>query len=43
MKESRLDNRLVLHRYDELPPQLWKVDVQMGKLEPGKQVTPPGR
>jgi len=35
------DGRLVLHRYDQLPPQLWKVDVRTGKLEPWKQVTPP--
>ena len=35
------DNRLVLHRYDQPPPQLWKVDVQTGALAPWKQVTPP--
>jgi Tol biopolymer transport system component len=35
------DGRLVLHRYDQLPPQLWKVDIRTGKLEPWKQVTPP--
>ncbi|MBI1790316.1 MAG: hypothetical protein HYR60_22515, partial [Acidobacteria bacterium] len=26
------DDRLVLHRYDELPPQLWKVNRQTGRL-----------
>jgi Tol biopolymer transport system component len=35
------DNRLVLHRYDQLPPQLWKVDVQTGNLALWKEVTPP--
>jgi serine/threonine protein kinase/Tol biopolymer transport system component len=35
------DNRLVLHRYDQLPPQLWKVDVHTGNLAPWKEVTPP--
>jgi hypothetical protein len=35
------DNRLVLHHYDQLPPQLWKVDIETGKLELWKQVTPP--
>ena len=35
------DDRLVLHRYDEPSPQLWKVDVQSGRLAPWKKITPP--
>ncbi|MBI1790319.1 MAG: hypothetical protein HYR60_22535, partial [Acidobacteria bacterium] len=35
------DDRLVLHRYDELPPQLWKVNRQTGRLTQWKQITPP--
>jgi dipeptidyl aminopeptidase/acylaminoacyl peptidase len=38
------DDRLVLHRYDQRPPeppQLWKVDIQTGNLKLWKKVTPP--
>jgi serine/threonine protein kinase/dipeptidyl aminopeptidase/acylaminoacyl peptidase len=35
------DDRLVLHRYDELPPQLWTADVSTGKLAAWKQLIPP--
>jgi eukaryotic-like serine/threonine-protein kinase len=35
------DNRLVVHRYDEHPPQLWKVDTQTGALTLWKQLAPP--
>ena len=35
------DHRLVLHRYDQGPPQLWKVDIRTGDLAPWKEVTPP--
>ena len=35
------DHRLVLHRYDQGPPQLWKVDIVTGKRELWKDVTPP--
>jgi hypothetical protein len=35
------DDGLVLHRYDQPPPALWKVDIQTGKLVLWKQVTPP--
>jgi Tol biopolymer transport system component len=35
------DNRLVLHRYDQGPPRLWKADIQTGDLAPWKEVTPP--
>jgi serine/threonine protein kinase/WD40 repeat protein len=35
------DNRLVLHRYDRLPPQLWKVDIRTGNLALWKDVAPP--
>ena len=37
------DDHLVLHRYDEPSVQLWKVNVQTGKLEPWQQITPPDR
>ena len=35
------DDRLVLHRYDEPPPRLWKADVQTGKLALWKELSPP--
>ncbi len=35
------DDRLVLHRYDQPPPQLWKVDIKTGKLALWKELTPP--
>jgi serine/threonine protein kinase/Tol biopolymer transport system component len=35
------DNRLVLHQYDQLPPQLWKADIQTGNLARWTEVTPP--
>jgi dipeptidyl aminopeptidase/acylaminoacyl peptidase len=35
------DNQLVLHRYDEPRPQLWKVDAQTGKLALWKELAPP--
>ena len=35
------DNRLVLHRYYDTPPQLWKVDIRTGSLTLWKTVTPP--
>jgi dipeptidyl aminopeptidase/acylaminoacyl peptidase len=34
------DDRLVLHRYDQLPPQLWTVNIQTGNLALWKEVTP---
>jgi eukaryotic-like serine/threonine-protein kinase len=34
------DGRLILYRYDEPPPQLWKVDIQTGHLARWKQITP---
>jgi serine/threonine protein kinase/dipeptidyl aminopeptidase/acylaminoacyl peptidase len=35
------DDRLVLHRYDQPPPQLWKVDIKTGNLALWKELTPP--
>jgi hypothetical protein len=35
------DGRLALHRYDELPPKLLKVDLKTGKLDLWKQLNPP--
>jgi Tol biopolymer transport system component len=35
------DNQLVLHRYGEPTPQLWKADVRTGKLAHWKDLTPP--
>jgi WD40 repeat protein len=35
------DGRLVLHRYDEPQPKLWKVDIRTGKLDLWKQLNPP--
>ena len=35
------DNQLVLYRYDEQPPQLWKADLRTGKLAPWKDLNPP--
>jgi hypothetical protein len=35
------DDRLVLHRYDEPSPQLWKVDIQSGQIALWKKITPP--
>jgi Tol biopolymer transport system component len=35
------DNQLVLHRYGEPAPQLWKADVRTGKLAHWKDLTPP--
>jgi Tol biopolymer transport system component len=37
------DDRLVLHRYDQPPPQLWKVDIKTGKLALWKELTPPNQ
>jgi serine/threonine protein kinase len=34
-------NQLVLHRYEEPPPQLWKVDVETGKRSHWKDIGPP--
>jgi dipeptidyl aminopeptidase/acylaminoacyl peptidase len=34
------DDRLVLHRYDEPPPRLWKADVQTGKLALWMELSP---
>jgi hypothetical protein len=30
-----------VHRYDEPPPKLWKVDIQTGKLDEWKELNPP--
>jgi dipeptidyl aminopeptidase/acylaminoacyl peptidase len=35
------DDRLVLHRYDQPPAQLWKVDIKTGNLTLWKELTPP--
>jgi Tol biopolymer transport system component len=35
------DDRLVLHRYEESPPQLWKADIKTGRLSPWKEIRPP--
>jgi serine/threonine protein kinase/Tol biopolymer transport system component len=35
------DDRLVLHRYEEPPPRLWKVDIKTGKLALWKELNPP--
>ena len=35
------DDRLVLHRYDQPPAQLWKVDIKTGSLTLWKELTPP--
>ncbi len=35
------DDRLVLHRYDQPPPRLWKVDIKTGNLALWKEMTPP--
>ena len=35
------DNQLVLYRYGEPSPQLWKADVRTGKLAHWKDLTPP--
>jgi dipeptidyl aminopeptidase/acylaminoacyl peptidase len=35
------DHQLVLHRYGEPSPQLWKADVRTGKLAHWKDLTPP--
>jgi dipeptidyl aminopeptidase/acylaminoacyl peptidase len=35
------DDQLVLHRYGEPAPQLWKADVRTGKLAHWKDLTPP--
>jgi hypothetical protein len=35
------DGHLVLHQYDQLPPQLWKVQIDTGKRELWKELTPP--
>ena len=35
------DDRLVLHRYGEPPPRLWKAAVQTGKLALWKELSPP--
>jgi dipeptidyl aminopeptidase/acylaminoacyl peptidase len=37
------DDHLVLHRYDEPPPRLWKADVQTGKLVLWKDLSPPNQ
>jgi hypothetical protein len=35
------DDHLVLHRYDEPAPRLWKADVRTGALAPWKELSPP--
>ena len=35
------DDRLVLFRYDQQPPKLWKADVKSGKLAPWRELKPP--
>jgi eukaryotic-like serine/threonine-protein kinase len=35
------ENHLVLHRYDEPAPRLWKADVRTGNLALWKELTPP--
>ncbi len=37
------DDHLVLHRYNEPSPQLWKVDIRTGSLAPWKLIAPPDR
>jgi serine/threonine protein kinase/dipeptidyl aminopeptidase/acylaminoacyl peptidase len=37
------DNQLVLYRYGEPSPQLWKVDIKTGKLALWKELTPPNQ